>query len=167
MGITLRRTVGTLVIGAFVSIIATLFGSQATFAATTVDVPLTPTAQASAKNVLVTVTGTDIRVQFDYDLANGAPSATVDIALNDRQSFGIVSVTGPGRYDQTITNVLPGSYSLFAVISGMVPDYPLKDPATGQQQVIVIKQTSPCSERRGKERDGRGDRYGDDRRRRG
>lgn len=102
--------------------LALVLSPATAFAATPINVPLSPTAQASANNVIVTVTGSDVRVQFDYDLVNGATTATVDAALNGKQSFGPVTVTGPGHYDATLSLVTNGTYTIYIFITGN-PDF--------------------------------------------
>lgn len=100
-------------------------------------VPVVSTAAADVSNVTVqTSVNNTIRVQFDYVLANGATQGMVDIALNDQLSFGPVAVTGPGHYDQTLSNLANGKYFLAMVISGN-PDYILGDPGPSNQPLVI------------------------------
>jgi hypothetical protein len=101
------------------------------------DVPITSTAGADVSNVTVSILANNsIRAQFDYVLANSATQATVDIALNDQLSFGPATVTGPGHYDQTISNLADGKYYLAMIISGN-PDYILGDPGPSNQPLVI------------------------------
>lgn len=100
-------------------------------------VPITSTAGADVSNVTVeTLANNSIRVQFDYVLANSATQATVDVALNDQLSFGPTTVTGPGHYDQTVSNLANGKYFLAMMISGN-PDYILGDPGPSNQPLVI------------------------------
>ena len=101
------------------------------------EVPITSTAEAQVSNVTVeTSANNTVRVQFDYDLANGAPYAVVDAALLNQQSFGQTNVTGPGRYDQTINGIADGKYYITIIISGN-PSYVLGDPGPSNQPLII------------------------------
>ncbi|MDB5166905.1 MAG: hypothetical protein JWN26_50 [Candidatus Saccharibacteria bacterium] len=100
-------------------------------------VPISSSAEAEISNVTVDVSaGNSVRVQFDYVLANGATQALVDAALNYQQSFGAVLVTGPGHYDQTISNAADGTYFIELLISGN-PAYILGDPGPSNQPLVV------------------------------
>ncbi|TAL14023.1 hypothetical protein EPN95_04335 [Patescibacteria group bacterium] len=101
------------------------------------DVPITSTAEAEVSNVIVEASaGNTIRVQFDYNLANGAVYAVVDAALLGQRSFGQTEVTGPGHYDQTITGAADGTYYIAIMISGN-PTYVLGDPGPANQPLII------------------------------
>lgn len=99
-------------------------------------VPLASTAQASVTNVQVTTIGNSINVQFDYDLANDAESSYVDVALSSRRSFNPAIVTGPGRYNETLTDIANGTYYLAIIISGN-PDYVLGDPSPANKPLFI------------------------------
>ncbi len=104
------------------------------------NVPVTASSQVQVTNVVVTATGNDIRVQFDYALVNGATTATVDASLQTQQSFGPVVVSGPGHFDETLTGVSNGSYSIFIVSTGN-PDYEVVN-TTSQPLVITLPATA-------------------------
>jgi hypothetical protein len=99
-------------------------------------IPLVSTAQAEVKNVRVATLGNAVNVQFDYDLVNGAEGAYVDAALSGRRSFNPTFVTGPGRYNETLTEVADGTYYILIVISGN-PDYVLGDPGPGNKTLFI------------------------------
>jgi hypothetical protein len=92
--------------------------------AQTFQVQYSNTAQATVQNITVEPDGNSINVQFDYDLRGTATSATVDAALNDQQSFGVTNVTGPGHFNQTLTDLPNGTDTIWIIISGN-PDYEL------------------------------------------
>lgn len=100
------------------------------------DIQYASTAEATVQNIDVTAEGNTVRAQFDYDLRGTATSATVDIALNDQLSVGQVEVTGPGHYDQTLTDLPDGSYSVYVIISGD-PDYLLHECGQANQPMIL------------------------------
>lgn len=100
------------------------------------EVLITDAAEARVWDVIVETEGNTIRIQFDYDLANGATQATVDAALYDQRSFGSTTVTGPGHYDATLTEIPDGSYFISIVISGN-PVYFLADPGPSNQPLII------------------------------
>ncbi|CAN5300921.1 hypothetical protein BH10BAC4_BH10BAC4_12560 [soil metagenome] len=99
-------------------------------------IPLTASAQASVSDVSVTTIGNTINVQFDYDLANGATTATVDAALSSRRSFNSVNVTGPGHYYETLTDVADGTYYIGIAITGN-PQYVLGDAGPANKTMFI------------------------------
>jgi len=107
------------------------------------EVPLTSTAQASVTNVIVSASGNDIRVEFDYALANGASSATVDASFQNQMSFGPVVLTGSGHYDQILTGLPDGNYSIFIIISGNPPFLLGDSGPSSQPMVISLPSTTP------------------------
>lgn len=100
------------------------------------DVPLAETAQARIWNVSLELEPGTIRVQFDYDLANGATTAVVDAALVGAMSFNQNTVTGPGHYDEKVTGLPDGTYYVALIISGS-PDYILGDSGPSNQPFAV------------------------------
>ena len=133
----------TKIVSAFVAVIALTVGAYAIVHTTSVQgarddgsIPLASTAQASVTNVEVTTTGNSINVQFDYDLANGAESSYVDVALSSRMSFNPNIVTGPGHYNETVTDLADGTYYLAIIISGN-PDYVLGDTGPANKPLFI------------------------------
>lgn len=131
------------IVGLFVGVAAITIGVIAIVNTTSVQgvketdsVPLVSTAQASVTNVQVGTVGNTVNVQFDYDLANGAESATVDAALSSQRSFNPVIVTGPGHYNETLTDTPDGTYYIAIVISGN-PDYVLGDPSPANKPLFI------------------------------
>jgi len=130
---------GAFIAGVAIAVVCTVTVINNTYATSQFgnNVPITSAAEADVSNVTVEVSsGNSIRVQFDYALANGATSATVDAALNDQLSFGATTVTGSGHYDQTVTNIADGKYYIALVISGN-PDYVLGDPGPSNQPLVI------------------------------
>lgn len=128
-----------------VGVIAVINTSQAQGVKESDSVPLVSTAQAQVTNVKVGTLGNTVNVQFDYDLVNGADSATVDAALAGQRSFDPVIVTGPGHYDKTLTDVADGTYYIAIIISGN-PDYLLGDPSPANKPLVfTIPETNKTS----------------------
>ncbi len=114
------------------------------------DVPITSTAQAEVSNVVVDASANNtIRVQFDYVLANGFSSATVDAAPSSQQSFGQTQVTGQGHYDQTLTGLADGKYYITIIISGN-PDYLVGDPGPANQPLVITLPTTASNNNGGR-----------------
>lgn len=133
----------TKIVSAFIAVIAITIGAYAIVNTTSVEgardtgsVPLASTAQASVTNVDVRTIGNSINVQFDYDLVNGADSSYVDVALSSRMSFNPNFVTGPGHYNETITDLADGTYYLSIIISGN-PDYVLGESSKANKPLFI------------------------------
>ena len=94
------------------------------------------TSHAKVTDVVVSTVDNDVRVQFNYEVANGAASADIDATLNEQRSIGFKTITGPGRYDETITNVPDGNYGLYLYISGN-PNYLVADPGPSNQPLVI------------------------------
>ena len=150
MRLNIRGVIGALVVtvGLVAGLVAVTTPSASAAAApcppqntsTPQNVPVTASSQAKVTNIVVTATRNDIRVQFDYALVNGATTATVDASLQTQQSFGPVAISGPGHFDETLTGVNNGSYSI-SIISTGNPDYEVVN-TTGQPLVITLPATA-------------------------
>lgn len=105
------------------------------------EVPVSATSEAKVTNVVVSAVDNEIRVQFDYELANGATSATVDAALQTGFSFQPLTITGSGKYDALISDLPDGNYSIFIVISGN-PDFLIGNVEPSSQPMVI---TLPAS----------------------
>ena len=136
---------------AFTSVI-TVLAPSAAFAVTPINVPLTASSQASANNIVVTSSGTSVRVQFDYALVNGATTATVDAALNDNFSLGQTVITGSGHFDVTISNLANATYTVYIISSGN-DDYLVPKSAGSTQPLQVVIGSSGDCDHSGKDKD--------------
>jgi len=119
-----------------IGVVAVVNATLAQAARKSDSVPLTSTAQASASAIRVATLGNTINVQFDYDLVNGAESAIVTAALSSQRAFDPVIVTGPGRYNETLTDVADGTYYISLVLSGN-PHYALGDPGPANKVLFI------------------------------
>ena len=111
------------IIMAALVVLVTVFSGSVANAASAVNVPVTASSQVAVTNITETTTSTSVRVQFDYALVNGATAGIVDAAINDTQSFGQVTVTGPGHFDETLSGLTANSNSKVYVLSSGNPDF--------------------------------------------
>lgn len=141
----IRTSAITVIVAATLIAVAAVVTTNASRASATQysEVPLVSTAQARTTNVIVSASDNTIRVEFDYALANGATSAVVDASLQNQQSFGVTEITGPGHYDQTLTDLPDGNYSVFIVISGNPPFLLGDSGPSSQPMVISLPSTTP------------------------
>jgi hypothetical protein len=115
----MKQSLRNLVGGTITLLFVALFGVTAAHAATVpVNEPVTAASQVAITNITAAVSGNSVRVQFDYALVNGATTAVVDAALNDQFSFGQVTVTGPGHFDETLSNLNSNTYTLYVISTG-------------------------------------------------
>ena len=133
---TNKLAIGAFIIGVIASLGFLAAQNPAYAAKPSNDVQISSTSDASVSNFAVTVVDNDIRVQFNYELANGATSAVIDAVLNQAFSMGQTTITGSGFYDQTVTGLPDGNYAVFLFISGN-PDFLTADPGPSNQPSII------------------------------
>jgi hypothetical protein len=122
MKISIRKSPMAIITTAVLAFVV-VFGGTVANAASSVNVPVTASSQVAVTNITETTTSTSIRVQFDYALVNGATTALVDAAYNDQRSFGQVTVTGAGHFDETLSGITVNSSTQTYIVSTGNPDF--------------------------------------------